>query len=624
MYVHRGTVQETAERATQAAFFDVCARRFEELHGSAVRRQEHESWRHSWPALLEILTRAGLGSLEIALEFTLPATGERVDALVMGQDSRGVLTAVAIELKQWTHARRSRVSGMVEVGNRTLAHPARQVGGYVSYLRNWVGDGPTLRSKGVAVLHNASEELMGILREMVPPSAPSAEFPMLGRSDLMDGMGSAELAAGLGCDGLTTPTEDAIAALLATEHRPSRQALEQFAKNIEGNDSFVLVGEQDRARLAILDAVAKVREKGPGRLIVVAGGPGTGKTAVAARVMGELCRRPGLNPRLLTTSGALTKQLKRLLGDSSHGLVNTFKGGTLRGLDRNSVVLIDEAHRVPARPQHSTGFPGALDRLIQQVGVLVLFLDERQIVRPWEGVTLPQIRHYAEATGVQPEYVDLTTQFRCNGSQAYFQWVDQVFAPTGSASAWAGHDYDLALSADPEEAENWVAAHTRDGRTARITAGYCWPWTAPKGSTLADDIAIPWVDGRGREQVWRHPWNLGSEEALPMLPGVPGRPYWATDPGGHRQVGCIYTAQGLEYDYGVVIVGDDLVRRDGRWLARPAASHERQMRELSPEHYLRLALNIYRVLATRGTLGVRFWSTDEETRNHLAKLLPPA
>ncbi|MFF7994718.1 DNA/RNA helicase domain-containing protein [Kitasatospora xanthocidica] len=125
------------------------------------------------------------------------------------------------------------------------------------------------------------------------------------------------------------------------------------------------------------------------------------------------------------------------------------------------------------------------------------------------------------------------------------------------------------------------------------------------------------------ERTWARPWNLRSDQPVPGFPDIPARPYWATDRGGHDQVGCIYTAQGLEYAFGAVILGADLVRRAGHWQAHPEASHDaRQLRTLPPEQYLRYALNTYRVLATRATHGTRLYSTDPETQAYLASLLP--
>ncbi|RDI23074.1 uncharacterized protein DUF2075 [Lentzea flaviverrucosa] len=104
---------------------------------------------------------------------------------------------------------------------------------------------------------------------------------------------------------------------------------------------------------------------------------------------------------------------------------------------------------------------------------------------------------------------------------------------------------------------------------------------------------------------------------------VPKSQFWATDQGGHRQIGCIYTAQGLEYDYGAVIFGPDLVRRGDRWVVDPKTNEDRSMKDIDSRLYPRLAANIYWVLATRATRGCWLYSVDEETQAFLTTLLQP-
>ncbi|MFF3691462.1 DNA/RNA helicase domain-containing protein [Streptomyces sp. NPDC002187] len=125
------------------------------------------------------------------------------------------------------------------------------------------------------------------------------------------------------------------------------------------------------------------------------------------------------------------------------------------------------------------------------------------------------------------------------------------------------------------------------------------------------------MDAPGGPRVWARPWNSRLDEPAFDHLDVPARPFWATDSGGHEQVGCIYTAQGMEYAYNVVVKGTDLVRRGDRWIADPAASCDSQLRDLPPHRYLRYALNTYRVLATRGTKGTRLYSTDPDTQAFL-------
>ncbi|MGW0699236.1 DNA/RNA helicase domain-containing protein [Streptomyces sp. NPDC002867] len=624
MHLYEATVAEAAQSVGDEAFIAAAERRFTKVFGVAPSAEEVHSWRRSWPALVAILRSAGLDDVHLLLEYALPATGERIDALLLGRDADGGLCAVAVELKQWTQAQLSPARpGMTRVGERVVQHPARQVGGYVHYLQQWVHrDSFPLTVRGTVVLHDAPAELVADLRA---PAArgPAGAYPMLGRDDLIPQPSPQALAQRLGCAELSAIGRDDVERFLQIEHRPSPALLQRAGEVIQGRDAFTLLGDQDLARQEALHAVEAARGRGTKSIIVVTGGPGTGKTVIACRLLGDLCKQPNGNPRLLSPSGTLTRQLRRTVGEDFRGLIVTFLNKVPAQITSDSVVVLDEAHRARTYPEHQHGaFPVILGKLIEQAAVTVLFLDERQIVRPTEGLTLKQLQQHAQRSGFSFAHIDLVSQFRCNGSRAYQQWVDHLFRPEGAALAWEGSDYDLAVAADPGQLEQWLAEHIRGGRTARVTAGFCWPWDSPPTPPLLPEVAITW-DGPEGPRTWARPWNSRADEPAFDHPDVPARPFWATDTGGHDQVGCIYTAQGMEYAYNAVIMGGDLVRRGEQWIARPEESHDSQLRGLPPHLYLRYALNTYRVLATRGSRGTRFYSTDSITQAFLQTLISP-
>lgn len=237
-------------------------------------------------------------------------------------------------------------------------------------------------------------------------------------------------------------------------------------------------------------------------------------------------------------------------------------------------MLLDEAHRARTYRDAASGkFPLTLGKLIDRAAVTVLFLDERHIIRPSEGITLAEVRNHAAQRDIPLIHIDLTTQFRCNGSVTYRRWIDDLLEPGGMASPWNGTDYDLAVADDPDEFSQWVQRHADNGGTARITAGFCWPWKSPPNPPLLPEVEIAWTGPNG-VATWARPWNARQEDSED--PDVPARHFWSTDPGGENQVGCIYTAQGMEYAYNVVIFGDDLVRRGDSWIAQPHVSHDRE------------------------------------------------
>jgi uncharacterized protein len=161
--------------------------------------------------------------------------------------------------------------------------------------------------------------------------------------------------------------------------------------------------------------------------------------------------------------------------------------------------------------------------------------------------------------------------------------------------------------------ESWLRAHDPDGGdTARIAAGYCWRWSDPAVvdgcKVLVDDVVIG---------DWRRPWNAKPEEPVS---GVPASHFWASDPRGFSQVGCIYTAQGFEYDWSGVILGADFVRRGEAWVPRRDRSFDGQVKKAREEEFPALVRNTYKVLLTRGMKGTAVYSTDPETQEFLERV----
>src|SRR5699024_9175304 len=125
------------------------------------------------------------------------------------------------------------------------------------------------------------------------------------------------------------------------------------------------------------------------------------------------------------------------------------------------------------------------------------------------------------------------------------------------------------------------------------------------GKTLVNDVRIG---------DWARPWNAKPEK---RVPDAPDSYYWASDERGFNQVGCIYTAQGFEYDWAGVILGPDFVWRTDRWVTRPEYSHDPALKKADEGEYQKLTRNTYKVLLTRGMRGACVYSTDPETQEFL-------
>jgi hypothetical protein len=262
--------------------------------------------------------------------------------------------------------------------------------------------------------------------------------------------------------------------------------------------------------------------------------------------------------------------------------------------------------------------------IIRAAKVSVFFLDERQNVRPGEVGTVEGIEEGAASEGVPTTTVQLNGQFRCSGSEGYIDWVDQLMSaePIAAGQWWTANEYDVRVLDTPERLDLLVRARQSDEKTARLVAGFCWPWSDPNpDGTLVDDVVIG---------GWQHPWNEKSPEQQKPARSQPRpsrHPYtlWATEPERIGEIGCIYSAQGFEFDYVGVILGNDLVWRDGvGWVSSRDASFDPSIRrrKLPQDALVRLLQHTYRVLLTRGMKGTYIYSTDFETRQLLHRLVP--
>ncbi|MEU5550080.1 DUF2075 domain-containing protein [Micromonospora sp. NPDC047793] len=588
--------------------------------GRRVSPAERRSWERSLPVLAQDLADAGLGQVEMLVEYQLPLTSKRVDVVLVGTHPRTDEDSyVVVELKQWSRAESYEGSDtlvLVEHAREPRLHPGVQVSDYCEYLGDFLGVLSDRRAPiaGVAYLHNAVDRDVDELFQL-RATEQSRIFTKQRRGQFLDHLRT-HLA----------PTSGAAAAdrFLTSAVRPSKHLLSYAAAELKQRSHFTLLDEQRLAYELVLHAVERSRAGDRKSVVVVSGGPGSGKSVIALSVLGELARQ-NRSVMHATGSRSFTQTLRKYAGKGSSrlknlfGYFNSFMTAERNGLD---VLICDEAHRIretsvnrftpkakrdKARPQ--------IDELIAAARVPVFLLDEHQVVKPGELGNVEVISAYAAQLDLHVEVVSLHDQFRCGGSDAYEQWVlDLLGLDGGEPSVWTGDGrLDLRLAESPEEMEAFLAGRQAAGETARMSAGYCWPWSDPcPDDSLVADVQIG---------SWARPWNVKSDRSVG---DAPGSAFWATDPNGFGQVGCVYTAQGFEYAWSGVILGPDLVARDGRLVTDRAESKDpafRSRKALSDDEADRLIRNTYKVLMTRGMRGTVLYSTDPETRDYLASLL---
>ncbi|MFF3685918.1 DNA/RNA helicase domain-containing protein [Streptomyces sp. NPDC002187] len=615
----RASAKSIAAMALDSSLFLHLTEQFFHMHGYRPGASEVRSWERSIPALVNALDEAGLGNVEVMLEYALPLNSKRADVVLAGvHPVTGEPSYVVVELKQWSQAipdEDDPALCRIDAYAHPVLNPIEQVRRYCEYLVNFNGAlaAHPERVAGVAFLHNATEFGVTGLREIEVDDRGQL-FTAERRGQFLDHLRSK----------LSDRHTGAAAAdeLLAGKPIPSKQLMAVAAEEVRDREQFVLLDEQQVAYRMVLNAVSKAKRSDHKEVVIVTGGPGTGKSVIALSLLGELYRQ-GVPALHATGSQSFTKTMRKVAGARKREVQDLFKYfNSFMTAEKNTldVLICDEAHRIretsanrytPA--SHRTGRP-QIEELIDVARVPVFLLDEHQVVRPGEMGTVAEIKAAAARKGFACHVVPLDSQFRCGGSDAYLRWVVRLLGlEPGGPVGWEPDDRMQLLIADsPEEMEAFLEGRRAQGYGARMSAGYCWPWSKePKpGDPLPADVVIG---------GWARPWNLRGERAIS---GAPPSALWATDPAGFGQVGCVYTAQGFEYDWSGVIIGPDLVWRGDRWVTDRTASKDPVFKKSTPDADVeRLVRNTYKVLVTRGMVGTVVYSTDPETRYKLRKLL---
>jgi uncharacterized protein len=614
-------------------------RAHQEAKGRAPSPGDEESWENSLPVVLAALLDRGLDLVEVLIEFDLPHTNSAIDVLLAGHHpGTGEPSYVAVELKQVRTARvHPDCAVAVDLGYvtpegrvRYKTHPVRQVQQYCQYLVRYLAPlrGRPHQLSGVAFLHNAPESAVEALSQL--PETDMGRLFTMNSLEAFRGHLAARLdrerPGGEAADIISRAVTLPLPLITDPErHRPVQQSGLALL-----DEQHVLYDQVERDVRRLL----KGRPRSPKKIYIARGGPGSGKSAIAVELQ-RMLQQYGHSVGLASGSHAYTETLRALfVGRSRSGQVGQltsaarrlypyFNSFTEAAPDSLDVLICDEAHRIRTtstnrrtpKARRENAQPQAAE-LMAAARIPVFLLDDHQSLRPDEVGTAAYLHALAADLGHQAEVVDLEGVFRAGGSVRYQRWVHRLLGLDGyGPEGWVPDGrVDVLVADSPADMENYLHARHLEGLTARITAGYCWPWNSPVDGTLPQDVSIG---------DWRRPWNVKEGHQIDHAP-ISDR--WSTDPRGIGQVGCAYTAQTFEYDWSGVIIGADLVWRDNRFVVRRDESMDPELRKkkYSNDVVERCIRNAYHVLLTRGIAGTVVFSTDPDTQEALRRLVPGA
>jgi len=629
MYLYQGAVEEFIRDAQLNRLADKIDKAFAFEWGHRASKSEVNSWRNSLQQMSNVFSLAQLGPQGVIVELQLPLTSKRLDVMIAGKQMRGPAeqardAAVIIELKQWSHVDESGLTDHVAVAfaggsPRDTLHPSAQVGRYEDFLRDmsecFASDSITLSS--LAFLHNLNRHSSD-----ASPLYDAKFDAILRRSPIYAQDQIEELAQHLRQQVGDAQDTSLVERITSSQYRPSKKLLDHVASVISNEKTFVLLDEQVTAFTAVNDALRRASKTSKPATFIINGGPGTGKSLIALQLLASAAAE-GKTVAHATGSRAFTEGLRKRVGTRAGALMKYFNSFMRRG-EPFDLLVADEAHRIRdtsanqwTRKEDRGG--AQIEELLDAGKIAAFFIDDRQVVRPGEVGSTALIRKASEKRG-QPVYeYDLSAQFRCGGSEAYVQWVDRLLGISNYGDEvldTVESGFDFSVVGTPEELETVMKGALKEGQSSRLVAGFCWEWSDPNpDGTLIDDVVIG---------NWTRPWNA-KPTAGRLAPGIPSSNTWAIDPDGVHQVGCVYTAQGFEFDRVGVIWGGDLVWRAGHgWIAQAEQSHDSVVKRADkkdPDFYLRLIAQTYRVLLTRGMSGCAVTFTDDETKNFVESRL---
>lgn len=586
----------------------------ERLHKKTASN-EFMSWMNSMQYMYKVMEDKSIPDESmIAIEYRIPNSNKRVDFIVSGEDQMGRESAVVIELKQWqkmekVESKEAIVKTNLHGRNVETIHPSYQAWSYVSMIQDYNEDVRKykINLKPCAYLHNYrlkdNDDLVNECYEYYIDKAPVFTR---GDTDRLSKFISKYIKKG---------NPDVLYHIDHGRIVPSKSLQDSLSSMLRGNQEFTLIDDQKVVFERALEIVKKEEKK---KVYIVHGGPGTGKTVLAINMLVAILNMDQ-NVMYVTKNSAPREVYRKKLTDGKYRkayIDNLFKGSgsfTEAISDDFDCLIVDEAHRLNEKSGMFQNLgENQVKEIINAAKTSIFFVDDFQMVTTKDIGSTNEIKKWCRYFGAEVYEDTLLSQFRCNGSDSYLSWIDNVLEINLEATDDFDFDYDIRICDSPEEVRELILEKNKINNKSRMVAGYCWNWIKEgKNNSDIHDIQIG---------DFEMSWNLGSSST------------WAIDPESVNEIGCIHTCQGLEFDYVGVIIGEDLRYDDGiitdfTKRARTDQSLKglkglyKKNKEEALEIADRIIKNTYRTLLTRGQKGCYIYCVDKDLQEYLKSRL---
>lgn len=586
----------------------------ERLHKKTASN-EFMSWMNSMQYMYKVMEDKSIPDESmIAIEYRIPNSNKRVDFIVSGEDQMGRESAVVIELKQWqkmekVESKEAIVKTNLHGRNVETIHPSYQAWSYVSMIEDYNEDVRRykINLKPCAYLHNyrlkENDDLVDECYEYYIDKAPVFTR---GDTDRLSKFISKYIKKG---------NPDVLYHIDHGRIVPSKSLQDSLSSMLRGNQEFTLIDDQKVVFERALEIVKKEEKK---KVYIVHGGPGTGKTVLAINMLVAILNMDQ-NVMYVTKNSAPREVYRKKLTDGKYRkayIDNLFKGSgsfTEAISDDFDCLIVDEAHRLNEKSGMFQNLgENQVKEIINAAKTSIFFVDDFQMVTTKDIGSTNEIKKWCRYFDAEVYEDTLLSQFRCNGSDSYLSWIDNVLEINLEATDDFDFDYDIRICDSPEEVRELILEKNKINNKSRMVAGYCWNWIKEgKNNSDIHDIQIG---------DFGMSWNLGSSST------------WAIDPESVNEIGCIHTCQGLEFDYVGVIIGEDLRYDDGiitdftkRARTDQSLKGLKGLYKKNKEEALKIAdriiKNTYRTLLTRGQKGCYIYCVDKDLQEYLKKRL---
>ena len=539
---------------------------------NAGQDREFASWQNSMNFMRNIVDDSEIDDeVQIAIEYNIPQTSKRVDFIIVGADAKDKENIVIVELKQWTKAEKVddemhfSVRTYVANDNRIVCHPSYQAYSYSRFLLNY---SQTIFERNIhlvpcAYLHNYMPKYKSALSDDIYKDwFTSAPFFIM--------------------DEVQQFTE------FVKKHITKKSA--------HGDLLYLIENGRIRPTQSLQDQCLKDRKK---RTILIQGGPGTGKSVLAVNLLMHFITC-ACNAAYVTKNSAPRQAFLSILsGNRAENIVEISQlfrspfGLSQVPANAYDCLIVDEAHRLVKKMYGDWNGENQVKECINASLLTIFMLDEDQAVTTKDIGSVQEISKWCKALGstiIMREETKLVSQFRCNGSDAYIQFIDHLLQRGEETLpvSLPELNYDFRIFDNPVQMRDALREKNAIDNKARMVAGYCYDWNVKNGR---GDIDIDLPGG------FQAKWNLANDKI------------WAINPRSFEEVGCIHTAQGLEFDYVGVLIGKDLTydKATGRIITNKLAISKDDkssgIRGASDDVARRLILNTYKTLLTRGQKG---------------------